>query len=139
MATSTKSTLTYDVVIIGSGIAGALVAYKLAKQKVRVLVLEAGGMPEELAGRQTLINNFAASASKGQDSPYGSEAKTSYYIPPPSPLAPQAGDEAGDPAYFIYDGNPDKNHRFQSWYERLVGGSTWHWQGLVPRMMPNDF
>ena len=44
MATNNKYGLTYDVIIIGSGVAGALVAYKLAKEKVRVLILEAGGI-----------------------------------------------------------------------------------------------
>src|ERR1051326_7287284 len=139
MATSKKINLGYDVIIIGSGVAGALLAYRLAKAKVRVLILEAGAMPEELAGRTTLIRNFAASASKGQDTPYSTEAATPYYVPPPAPTAPQAGDEPGDSPYYIYDGNPDENHKFKSWYERLVGGALWHWQGLVPRMLPNDF
>src|SRR5262249_48799923 len=73
------------------------------------------------------------------DSPYTTEAETSYYVPPPTPTAPQASDEPVDPPYYIYDGNPDENHKFKSYYERLVGGSLWHWQGLVPRMVPNDF
>jgi len=139
MATSSKVNLGYDVIVIGSGIAGALLAYRLAKAKVRVLVLEAGGMPEEFAGRATLVRNFAASASKGQDSPYTGEAGTPYYVPPPPAIAPQGGDEPSDQPYYNEE-NPDvNNHRFKSWYERLVGGALWHWQGLVPRMMPNDF
>ena len=34
----------FDVVIIGSGVAGALAGYRLAQNRARVLVLEAGGV-----------------------------------------------------------------------------------------------
>ena len=34
----------FDVIIVGSGIAGALAAYRLARAKVKVLILEAGGV-----------------------------------------------------------------------------------------------
>lgn len=139
MATGSNVNLGYDVIVIGSGIAGALLAYRLAKAKIRVLILEAGGLPEEYAGRATLVRNFAASASKGQDSPYTAEGRTPYYVPPPPAVAPQGGDEPSDAPYYNEE-HPDlANHRFKSWYERLVGGALWHWQGLVPRMVPNDF
>src|SRR5215471_13947570 len=142
MATGKNFGMTYDVVIIGSGVAGALVAYRLALAEMRVLVLEAGGMPSEMGKRQLLINNYAASSSKGQDSPYTDEIRHSrYYSSPPAVTAPQAQDEPidKDPPYYRYDPIPDFNHAFKSYYERVVGGSLWHWQGLSPRMLPNDF
>jgi choline dehydrogenase-like flavoprotein len=144
MAASDNHGLTYDVVIVGSGIAGALVAYKLAKAKARVLILEAGGVPSELAGRTLLVKNYAASASKGQDSPYTDEVRNSrYYSSPPAVAAPQPQDEpiGDDPEYYMptKKDNPDTNRQFKSFYERVVGGSTWHWQGLAPRMVPRDF
>jgi choline dehydrogenase-like flavoprotein len=146
MATSNKYGLTYDVIIIGSGVAGALVAYKLAKEKVRVLILEAGGTPSEMADRRLLVMNYASSSSKGQDSPYTDEVrKSQYYSSPPAVTAPQPQDEPIDKdlPYYRYnqiDGkDPDTNHVFKSFYERVVGGSLWHWQGLSPRMLPNDF
>ena len=37
--------------------------------------------------------------------------------------------------YFIQDG-PDP---FGSTYERIVGGTTWHWLGTTPRLLPSDF
>ena len=37
----------FDVVIVGSGIAGALVGHQLAQSGHRVLILEAGGVPSD--------------------------------------------------------------------------------------------
>jgi choline dehydrogenase-like flavoprotein len=146
MATNDKYGLTYDVVIIGSGVAGALIAYRLAQAKVRVLILEAGGMPSELPSergpRGLLVKNYAVASSKGQDAPYTDEVRHSpYYSSPPAATAPQPEDEPidDDPPYYTYESpNTNTNHKFKSYYERLVGGSLWHWQGLSPRLVPND-
>jgi choline dehydrogenase-like flavoprotein len=135
--TRPSSVPTYDVVVVGSGIAGALIAYPLAKARYKVLILEAGGMPSEWNGRKLLIDGFAASSSKGADSPYIEEADTPYYKSPPSANAPQPLDEADKPYYLNPDGSPNKT--FKSFYERLVGGALWHWQGIVLRMVPDDF
>src|SRR5262249_58097073 len=51
----------------------------------------------------------------------------------PNPRAPILGTD-----YYVY---PPQftGDKFKSFYERLVGGSTWHWQGIHVRMVPNDF
>ena len=59
-----------DVVIIGSGIAGALAANELAKAGNRVLILEAGGVPPDSLGRWAMVHNFTNSPSKAPDSPF---------------------------------------------------------------------
>jgi glucose dehydrogenase len=147
MATNDKYGLTYDVIVIGSGVAGALIAYRLAQAKARVLILEAGGMPSELPSergpRGLLVKNYAVASSKGADAPYTDEVRHSpYYSSPPAATAPQPQDEPidpDDPPYYTYESpNPEMNHKFKSNYERLVGGSAWHWQGLSPRLVPND-
>jgi len=119
----------FDVIIVGSGIAGALAAYRLAQAKVRVLMLEAGGVPSESLGRYALVRSFIESPPKATDSPFCGD---NILATQPDPRAPALGTN-----YYDYPaGNPDK---FVSYYERLVGGSTWHWQGIYVRMVPNDF
>src|SRR5216684_3140257 len=63
----------YDVIIVGSGIAGALAAYKLAQSKVKVLILEAGGVPSESLGRYALVHSFIESPSKATDTTFCGE------------------------------------------------------------------
>ena len=120
----------FDVIIVGSGIAGALVAYRLARAKVNVLILEAGGVPPDSLGRYALVRNFIASPSKATDAPFCGDNITASQ---PNPRAPILGTD-----YYVY---PPQftGDKFKSFYERLVGGSTWHWQGIHVRMVPNDF
>jgi len=60
----------YDVIIVGSGVAGAPVANQLAHKQVRVLILEAGGVAQESLDRYELLNNYTGSASKATDAPF---------------------------------------------------------------------
>jgi choline dehydrogenase-like flavoprotein len=120
----------FDVIIVGSGIAGALAAYRLARAKVNVLMLEAGGVPSDSLGRYALVRSFISSPSKATDSPFCGD---NILASQPTPRAPILGTDYYDyPAGFTGD-------KFVSFYERLVGGSTWHWQGIYVRMVPNDF
>jgi len=50
-----------DVVIVGAGIAGSLVAWKLGSQGVKVIVLESGPGNQSLAQRQSYVDNFKVS------------------------------------------------------------------------------
>jgi choline dehydrogenase-like flavoprotein len=120
----------FDVIIVGSGIAGALAAYRLARSKIRVLILEAGGVPSESLGRYALVNSFIGSPPKATDSPFCGD---NILATQPDPRAPAVGTN-----YYDYPAGY-KGDKFVSYYERLVGGSTWHWQGIYVRMVPNDF
>ena len=120
----------FDVIIVGSRIAGALAAYRLARSKVRVLILEAGGVPSESLGRYALVNSFIGSPPKATDSPFCGDNILATQC---DPRAPALGTN-----YYDYP-QGYKGDKFISYYERLVGGSTWHWQGIHVRMVPNDF
>lgn len=112
--------VTADVVIVGSGVAGALCAYRLARQGVKVLVLEAGPRLQ----REAIVKGF-------QDSPH---LDFSAGYPNPD-WAPRPDWGQGADAY-IEQAGPVPN-RME--YLRVVGGTTWHWSGSALRLRPEDF
>lgn len=109
--------LTADVVIIGAGAVGGMLAYQLAKSGVKVLLLEAGPRIE----RAEAVQHFFNSAEKGPNAPY-----------PSTPYAPHP---MGSHDHYVQAG-PDT---FNGSYLRGVGGSSWHWTGFAVRFRPNDF
>ena len=108
-----------DVVIVGAGIAGTLIAWQLATAGVSVLVLEAGPWVD----RAKAVERYRAAVAKVPEAPY----EDLPYAPRPTVIDLEA--------YYQQDG-PDF---FKSTYERRVGGSTWLWQGTMIRFVPNDF
>lgn len=112
-------TITADVVIVGSGISGALLAAKLAASGVRVAILEAGAK----VGRADAVDAFWKAPIKVPECPY--------------PAVPQAMHPVSDNLDFWY--RQDGLDRFASTYLKVVGGTTWHWLGTCLRLVPNDF
>ena len=108
-----------DVGIIGSGVAGAHLAYTLALKGLRVTILEAG----QRRSRAALTRNFFANPVKGPQSAYT-----------PDPFAPFPED--GGYADFYTQGGAMP---FIGAYLRLVGGTSWHWTGFADRLRPSDF
>ena len=108
-----------DVVIVGSGIAGSLLAARLAATGVKVAILEAGARPD----RTTAVETFWKAVSKVPECAY--------------PAVPQAMHPVTDNLDFWYrQTGPDK---FASTYIKVVGGTTWHWLGTCLRLLPSDF
>lgn len=108
-----------DVVIVGSGVAGALIADRLAGAGVQVVVLEAG----DEVDRSQAVERFQGALIKTPESAY--------------PVGPDADHPlAWNPDYWYRQTGPDK---FLSTYIKAVGGTTWHWLGTAIRMSPNDF
>jgi choline dehydrogenase-like flavoprotein len=112
----------YDVVIVGAGVAGALVAHRLAKAGAKVLMLEAGARNPS---RTEMTGAYAVTTGHPLHAPYvDADADRSA----PSPDSDMAG---------YYD--QPASRPFKSTYERRVGGSTWHWLGHTPRLLRADF
>lgn len=129
-----------EVVIVGAGLAGSIVAYQLAMAGVEVLVLESG--PEIPVNRTQYLERFYTTTLKTPESPY---PPVTTLVPPRDPAgqnAPRAtiadlilGWDNPDVSYLVQKGPMP----FTSTYERVGGGTTWHWVGTCLRMVPNDF
>ena len=136
-----------DVVIVGSGIAGALMAKVLATAGKKVLILEAGEeLPPDING---YMNRFLLAKAKVPESPYPPELFTGNDLTNPATV------NAGRPTVlslgpkgnkFSDFSDPTKSYlvqygplAFGSTYERINGGTARHWLGTSLRFVPSDF
>ena len=99
--------------------AGALVACPLAEAGHEVVLFEAGSR----VNRARAVERFRSSVDRGLDSPY-----------PTSSLAPAP--RVDDWESHLRQEGPEL---FMGVYQRLVGGTTWHWLGTALRLLPEDF
>jgi len=118
----------YDVVIVGAGLSGSIIAKQLAEEKAKVLVIEAGtDQSRTFDGYQAQLQTFYDTLFRTPGSPYGTN---------PDALSPDIPGVPGErSAYFEQIGPVD----FRSTYERTVGGTILHWLGTCLRMLPEDF
>lgn len=131
---STLEHTVYDVVIVGAGVAGAIVAKELANAGRKVLVMEAGKSGDlSIEGYHDSLMTFYKQAIKNNNSPYTHN---------PNADSPQANEvtkyKPGTPnvnGYFVHNGPISTD----STYLRSTGGSTIHWQACAFRMFPDDF
>jgi choline dehydrogenase-like flavoprotein len=130
----------YDVVIVGAGISGAIVAKTLSRADYSVLILEAGAdagiaLDGEAAYKayQGYLNKYYQAQAKVPNAPYTSLPAA------PSPtvldLRQISGNAPSTTGYFVQTGSVP----FPSDYTRTPGGTTLHWLGTCLRMLPNDF
>jgi choline dehydrogenase-like flavoprotein len=111
--------LNADIVVVGSGMAGAHLSRSLAEAGRDVLVLEAGGRKS----RAEYLSDFYQNPVKGPQAPYPSQ------------------DSAPHPTDTDYDSFYDQAgpEMFVGAYLRIYGGTTWHWTGFADRLRPADF
>ena len=119
----------YDVVIVGAGLAGSIIAYKLGKAGKKVLVIESGASVP--TSRKDYMEQFYTALIKTPESPY-----------PNNPNAPRA-----TVVDLIFGWNKPKisyldqstsSLPFSSTYERRGGGTMWHWLGSSFRFVPGE-
>ena len=149
----------YDVVIIGAGVSGSLIAKQLGLAGKKVLILEAGlPVPDS---REEYVNNFYLALAKTPESPYpalagrkGTKENPAGELPDPANLpTPRATvlSLGGPPdvSYLVQAQPTGENPptqpngdvrglQFSSTYERNGGGTSWHWLGTSLRELEND-
>ncbi|WP_206001747.1 GMC family oxidoreductase [Paraburkholderia aromaticivorans] len=119
-----SNTYDADLIVIGSGVMGGLIASAVAQSGKSVIVLEAGPRVK----RREILERYRNSPVKmsltnmklqGAGSPY--------------PNLPYAPTTYGD---YLEQTGPV---RYNTNYLRVVGGTTWHFGSALWRMIPNDF
>ncbi len=141
----------YDVIVIGSGVAGALTAWKLSQLgDYKILILEAGKNGITDGQRLQFHHTMDTQGHRGTTTaPYANLESRKY-----APVAENSQRELDkqlldadqqfkfDKLYQYYDykaGAGGSKDAFKASYNRMVGGSTWSWRGNSPRFIPSDF
>ena len=130
-----RESMEYDVVIVGSGVSGSIIAKQLSAAGRRVAVLEAGPAEDQTQrDYDSYLERFYLSASKDNQSPY-----------PDNPLVPMPRDPL---VQSLRPGQTDATSGYlvqnapfatDTTYTRVFGGTTMHWEAKTPRMLPEDF
>ena len=108
-----------DVIVVGAGTAGGMVAEVLAGAGLRVIILEAGPR----IARWQLVERFRNGNDRDD-------------FMQPYPQVAHAPQGTGSDDDFLIQNGPDP---YNTQYIRAVGGSTWHWAAACWRFLPNDF
>jgi glucose dehydrogenase len=109
-----------EVIIVGSGVAGAMTAYRLSQKGIKVAILEAGPRLD----RARIVRNFTETHRPDFSAGFPNE-----------PWAPRPDWSDENNPYYLHAGPSP----FRIEYLKAVGGTTWHWSGSTPRFVPADF
>jgi choline dehydrogenase-like flavoprotein len=124
----------YDVVIVGGGVSGAIIANELGRQGKRVLILEAGPDGDRTwAGYQDYLTHYFTTAYKDNQAPYPDNMNAPM---PRSTDARKITPGVADASGYLVQTGPFCT---DTTYTRVLGGTTMHWEGKTPRLLPADF
>ncbi|WP_058042957.1 GMC family oxidoreductase [Streptomyces roseifaciens] len=125
----------YDVIVVGAGVAGSLVAHRLGRHGRRVLVLEAGaGVPGDHEPSADPLITYLTAAAKVPGSPYRAHPAA------PWPEVTDLSGADGIPGFrAVGHLRQEGPLPYASGYVRVNGGTGNVWTGLAPRMLPEDF
>lgn len=130
----TAFTTDYDVVVIGSGVAGSIIAKQLAAQSKKVLVVEAGpGEDIQLANYEKSVERFYTATAKDGNAAFSRNPNAE--MPRGVDTVKLRDGQVNDRGYIVQRGPLE----LDSSYTRAVGGTTRHWEGKALRMVPDDF
>jgi choline dehydrogenase-like flavoprotein len=115
-----------DVIVVGTGIVGCLVAQQMLDSGLSVVMLEAGPRVD----RWRIVENYRnlpPTLRLHFDAPY-----------PPKAWAPhmESYTDAAAAEYLQLEGPNARAYR--QGYVRYAGGTTWHWAGICWRLTPQD-
>jgi choline dehydrogenase-like flavoprotein len=116
-----------DVVVVGTGVVGSLIAQQALDAGLSVLMLEAGPRVD----RWRIVENFRNLPPSLRlfhwNAPY-----------PPKPWAPHLETRtAKEQEQYLQLEGPNARAYLQG-YVRYAGGATWHWAGICWRLTPED-
>lgn len=137
----------FDVVIVGSGVAGAIVAAELAKLKrLKILILETADHPLDKTGdpaksdhnrqRTEFHRAMNLDGNRGDMHAPFKKLKDRNLFPAPENAGRTVAEQQGGAEKYYVQGGPEA---FRAQFNKLVGGSTWSWRGNIPRFLPSDF
>ncbi|KQN44275.1 choline dehydrogenase [Serratia sp. Leaf50] len=115
-----------DVIVIGTGVVGCLIAEELLDAGHSVLMLEAGPRVE----RWQIVENYRNLPPTSRlhfNAPY-----------PPKPWAPHLMSATPEQAAEYLQLEGPNARAYQQGYVRYAGGATWHWAGICWRLTPDD-
>ncbi|PEY73215.1 choline dehydrogenase [Bacillus thuringiensis] len=123
----------YDVVIVGAGIAGSILAKELSEKGYSILILEAGeGTTLDYQGYMNNLKNYYNASIKAPNSPYPQNLNA----PQPDEMDVVSNNPLeNSKGYFVQKGPLP----YRSDYTRILGGTSLHWLGTCLRMLPEDF
>ncbi len=128
------TTRTYDAVVVGAGVAGAIIADRLSAEGKNVLLVDAGpGEDISLKGYAGYLDRFYGQAVKDNQAPYprnrNAPMPRSVDIGTAAPGRPETSGYLVQPGPYLTD----------TTYTRVLGGTTMHWEAKTPRLLPEDF
>lgn len=141
LTTSRTRAESYDAIVVGSGAAGGMAAWVLAKKGAKVLMLEAGRNYD--AVKETpMFQAFSDAPLRGAGFP---EKPNGFYdatiggwnVPGEPYTVGRKSDKGWQDA--IVDNRVTTDQNFMWWRARMLGGRTNHWGRVSLRMAEIDF
>ncbi len=124
----------YDVVIVGGGISGSILATQLSQAGHTVVIVEAGpGKDIQLNEYEAYLSRFYGASIKDNESPFAFNSNAR--IPRSTDTMPVTPETPDDQYYLVQDGPFCTDTTFT----RVLGGTTVHWEAKALRMLPEDF